>query len=347
MVALRVREQGREWGWRGTQLSLLTEPSAVAVDLDSYERIVVFFSGGKDSLACLLHLLDVGVEPERIELWHHDIDGREGSRLMDWPCTASYCRAVAKAFGVKIYFSWKAGGFEAEMLRDGTATAAIHFETRKGVRSVGGDSSRVGTRLKFPQVSGDLRVRWCSAYLKIDVAARAITSQARFEGSRSLVISGERAEESPARAKYKEFEPHRTSNGKRHVDHWRAVHRWTEQEVWDIIRRYCVAVHPAYRLGWGRVSCAGCIFGSANQWASLAKINPQQVERIAQYEEQFGFTIQRGESVREMVRRGVPYPMHQSDIRAALSTEFTERIFVFEKQWKLPSGAFGETNGPN
>lgn len=347
MVALRVREQQRPWGWGGKQLSLLADPPSLAIDLLSYERIIVFFSGGKDSLACLLHLLDVGVEPERIELWHHDIDGRDGSHLMDWPCTASYCRAVAKAFGVKIYFSWKAGGFEAEMLRDGTATAAIHFETRKGVQIVGGDSARVGTRLKFPQVSGDLRVRWCSAYLKIDVASRAITSQARFEGSRSLVISGERSEESPARAKYREFEPHRTSNSKRHVDHWRAVHAWTEKDVWDIIQRFRVAVHPAYRLGWGRVSCAACIFGSPNQWASLAQINPEQVERIAQYEEQFGFTIQRGESVREMVARGTPYPMKYADIQAALSTEFSEEVVTADATWNLPKGAFAQSSGPN
>jgi 3'-phosphoadenosine 5'-phosphosulfate sulfotransferase (PAPS reductase)/FAD synthetase len=229
----------------------LADPPSVAVDLDSYERIIVFFSGGKDSLACLLHLLDLGVEPGRIELWHHDVDGREGSHLMDWPCTAAYCRAVAMAFGVKLWFSWKAGGFEAEMLRDEAATAAIHFETPDGVQVVGGDSARVGTRLKFPQVSGDLRVRWCSAYLKIDVASRAITSQARFEGSRSLVISGERAEESPQRAKYKEFEPHRTSNTKRHVDHWRPVHAWSAGI--SLGRSQPALLQKAHQSHWGNL----------------------------------------------------------------------------------------------
>jgi hypothetical protein len=33
----------------------------------------------------------------------------------------------------------------------------------------------LGTRLKFPQVSADLNVRWCSAYLKIDVMARVLS----------------------------------------------------------------------------------------------------------------------------------------------------------------------------
>jgi tRNA(Ile)-lysidine synthase TilS/MesJ len=46
-------------------------------DLNSYDVIVVAFSGGKDSIACVLHLLELGGPRERIELWHHDVDGRE------------------------------------------------------------------------------------------------------------------------------------------------------------------------------------------------------------------------------------------------------------------------------
>ena len=46
-----------------------------APDLKSYDRIVVAFSGGKDSVACLLTLLEGGVPPERIDVYHHDVDG--------------------------------------------------------------------------------------------------------------------------------------------------------------------------------------------------------------------------------------------------------------------------------
>lgn len=57
------------------------------VNPSSYDVVIVAFSGGKDSLACLLHLLELGVPRSKIELWHHDVDGREGSTLMDWPCS--------------------------------------------------------------------------------------------------------------------------------------------------------------------------------------------------------------------------------------------------------------------
>jgi diphthamide synthase (EF-2-diphthine--ammonia ligase) len=53
------------------------------------------FSGGKDSLAAMLLLLELGVSPERIENHHHEVDGREGSRLMDWPVTHSYMQKVS------------------------------------------------------------------------------------------------------------------------------------------------------------------------------------------------------------------------------------------------------------
>lgn len=265
-------DAGRGW-FLGGGAQPLVRIVAVESVLSSYDYIIVAFSGGKDSLACVLHLLELGVPRERIELWHHDVDGREGSTLMDWPCTRDYCRKVAEALGVRLFFSWKVGGFEREMLRDASATAPIAFETPDGVKYTGG-KGKPNTRLQFPQVAADLSVRWCSAYLKIDVGAAAIRNQERFNGSRTLFVTGERAEESASRARYESFEPHRsdsrTGRKARHVDQWRPVHSWSERDVWDIIKRWRVNPHPAYRLGWGRVSCAACIFGSPDQWASEA-----------------------------------------------------------------------------
>lgn len=64
--------------------------------LDQYDVIAVGYSGGKDSLAALLDLLERGVPPSKIELHHHDIDG-QGEKLMDWPCTHAYVKATAEA----------------------------------------------------------------------------------------------------------------------------------------------------------------------------------------------------------------------------------------------------------
>ena len=104
-----------------------------------YDKYVIAFSGGKDSIATFLHLLDCGVPKERIELWHHDIDG-VGEVFMDWPVTHDYCKKFAAAFDVPIYFSWKVGGFKKELLRDNEKTAPICWENPDGsVQQKGGN----------------------------------------------------------------------------------------------------------------------------------------------------------------------------------------------------------------
>ena len=38
------------------------------IDYDEYDKIILFFSGGKDSVYSYLSLLEAGVAPEKIEL---------------------------------------------------------------------------------------------------------------------------------------------------------------------------------------------------------------------------------------------------------------------------------------
>lgn len=313
-----------------------------------YDRIIVAFSGGKDSIAAVLHLLDLGVPRERIELWHHEIDGREGSTLMDWPVTPAYCAAFASALGLRHFVSWKVGGFEREMLRDNAPTAPTRWENPDGTIGQTGGKGKSGTRLRFPQVAADLSVRWCSAYLKIDVMSAAIRNQPRFRCGRTLVVTGERAEESPCRARYKTEEAHRADGGGRRIGHWRPIHAWDEAAVWAIIERHRINPHPAYKLGWSRVSCAGCIFGNADQFASLMVVNPDQCEGIAGHEEGFGVTIKRKKSIPVLVSEGTPYPATADPYLRALATgrDFPESIVLAPGEWRLPAGAFGESAGP-
>lgn len=320
--------------------------------LDSYDRIIVAMSTGKDSLACHLKLKEEGADPSKIEWWHHDVDGAEGSTLMDWPVTRSYGIKLAEALGIPLYFSWKEGGFEREMCRNEAPTARNHFETPDGIRSAGGNSSKIGTRMRFPQVSADLSVRWCSSYLKIDVASTAINNQERFLNRRTLFVTGERAQESAARAKYKTFEPHRTDlrhspRKFRHVDHWRPIHSWSEEQVWDIIRRHGVICHPAYYAGFGRVSCMNCIFMSNNQAATIHHHAPERLDRLAKYEKRFGCTIHRTLGVLERASRGTPYEAATAEaMKLCLSEEYDGPIFVPPDNWKLPAGAYGDMCGP-
>ena len=320
-------------------------------DLDWYDFILVSFSGGKDSIALALSLRKKGVPANRIYLMHQHVDGEPGvdAPFMDWPCTESYCRAFSSALGMPLMFQWRHGGFHREMLKRNAMIAPVSFEyLGGGVGTAGGKRGKISTRCLFPQVTADLSKRWCSPSLKIDVAALAINNEPRFKGKRLLFLSGERRQESAARSRYAELEQHRTHTQSRHVDHWRMVIDWSEVQVWDIMREFGVMPHPAYRLGFGRVSCMACIFGQADQWASVRLIAPDVFNRIAQYERDFGKTIHQGRSVVLLADSGKPYPAcyNQELVELAMSRNYPATLALTDK-WTLPSGAFKHCDGPS
>ena len=89
--------------------------------LEEYDMIAVLLSGGKDSIACYYKLIELGVPKEKIELWHHDIDGGHPSRRMDWRCTQNYVKAFAEAEQVPLRLSWRVNGFFGELYRIGAS----------------------------------------------------------------------------------------------------------------------------------------------------------------------------------------------------------------------------------
>ena len=317
------------------------------IDLLSYDKYIVSFSGGKDSTACLLYLLENNVPKEKIELWHQEIDGR-GPSLFDWEVTPDYCRRLGRAFGIPVLFQWKEGGFLGEMLRNNSLTAPNHFELPDGTAEcVGGKTGIPSTRRRFPQPSPDLRVRWCSAYLKIDVCATALRHDPRFRNMRTLVLSGERGEESRQRAGYPILEPDKADlrNGKqffRHVDRLRPVRDWKEQQIWDLLEKYRIRPHPCYFLGFGRCSCKFCVFGNQHQFASAACISRHKFDILAAFEDDFGVTLKRDTDLKSLIKKGLPYESITPKLsKIATGFEYQEPVILRQDEtWTLPSGAF-------
>lgn len=159
--------------------------------LEEYDMIAVLLSGGKDSIACYYKLIELGVPKEKIELWHHDIDGGHPSRRMDWRCTQNYVKAFAEAEEVPLRLSWRVNGFFGELYRIGASEPVEWMEPETGeicrcklsrkymecqelkesaTEEMEEKLKEYGYRMKFPAKTGDLSRRWCSAYLKIMVA---------------------------------------------------------------------------------------------------------------------------------------------------------------------------------
>jgi len=327
----------------------IREDTSELLPFDRYDHVIVSFSGGKDSLACVLYALELGIPKEKIELWHQAVDGKPGvdPRFFDWPCTESYCRDVARVLGLPIKFQWRDGGFEREINKQDAPTAKIGFELPDGSIGQAGGTGEPNTRLMFPAAVADLRTRWCSAILKIDVATSAINNDPRFKVGKILEITGERRQESNNRARYAEVEKHKSTTQSRRVDQWRAIIDWPEERVWEIIQRWGIRAHPAYHLGWGRVSCMFCIFGNPDQWASANAVNPRMFWRILNYERQFGRTIQQGGDIEHLASKGKSYvPDDPEMIRIAMSDEVPHGYAQAGAAWTMPFGAFKRSGGP-
>jgi 3'-phosphoadenosine 5'-phosphosulfate sulfotransferase (PAPS reductase)/FAD synthetase len=303
-------------------------------------KILVAFSGGKDSIAMVLYLLSLGIKRSRIILHHHLVDGNE-ENLFDWPCTESYCIAFAKAFNLTLLFSYRKGGIAREIYRNNEPKQDIYFQIdQSGPYMIApSNKKRTNTRLKFPALSPSLMIRWCSATVKIEVLRTSIVHNPDYNNTGSLfVLTGERREESANRAKYADVEVHATNTKSRKVITWRPIIDWSEQQVWRIIQHHNVQPHPAYMLGWSRCSCQLCIFSDPDLWATINKITPHKVEKIASIESEIGFTLYDKQTISEKVNRGKvldgmnPYWIDQA------TNQFTTPIIT--DNWVLPAGAY-------
>lgn len=330
---------------------------------DNNVKIIIAFSGGKDSVAMVLHAIyDLQIPKEQIELWHHDVDGH-GEELFDWACTPSYCQAFADQFGLPILFSYRNGGLARSIQKNNETDQPIYFQSEAGgeyheyipQRGTKNEPERfVKTRDKFPAIGASLKTRWCSANVKIEVMARAITHIPRFDKGNFVIMTGERRLESKARSNYNEIEPYANMSKNRRAITWRSIIDWSEKEVWDIMEKYMIQPHPCYELGWSRCSCQLCIFNDPDTWATIEKISPKKVDRIAQLEIQnaergsqqptLHADKSKGIGIKEWIKKknGQSFltPEIESRWLNEALTKFTSPIIV--KKWTLPKGAFSK-----
>lgn len=366
-------------------------------------KVLIAFSGGKDSVAMVLKAIYIDKIPkDQIQLWHHDVDG-DGEDIFDWKCTKSYCKAFAKAMGVEILFSFSGGGLLKEVLRgvgdsenripysppryqqitkkdkegnEYVAQGAELFKTdqpetrqpmyfqiehdgefikaepreNKGSWETGTGDFKV--KGKFPAVVSDLKTRWCSSVVKIEVMARAISNVPSLKDRNIVIMTGERRQESKGRAGYSEIEKYARSSKKSGIKAitWRSVIDMLEVDIWKLYEKHRIQPHPCYELGWGRCSCQLCIFSSANVWAANQELSPLKVARISEIETYIGFPLynEKNKSTGEI------YPnVYQSKVQFGESFltqelidrwkdealgEFTSPIIVNGK-WTMPIGA--------
>lgn len=350
--------------------------------LETYDKIIIGFSGGKDSIAAFCYLLDLGVPKEKIILVHHCIDGKGHNNIlnMDWSCTKNYCDKFAKHFGVDIKYSWREEGFAGEIFRIGashpvtfeeldndniTTRTTPYWDKCEALRKLkDGDITDIekeevdiqlkkyGYKMKFPAKSPDLRIRWCSAILKIEVCERLLRfSNLTKRDAKILFIDGIRREESSKRAAYNEMELHKTNapRNNRTVHHWRPIIEWDTKMVWNIIEKYNIHAHPCYHLGWSRCSCAACIFSLPCHMKGIKEVIPSLFNRLEELEKELNFTIDNEKDISQYIQDAkscVPDDVDEI-YKDIVNTGLMPSNYFNIDKWVEPHGAYlGSEGGP-
>ena len=319
------------------------------LDLDQYDKILVQSSGGKDSGAMVLMLLKMGVPRDKIELWHQCVDGGpKDNRSFDWPITEAYTKALAQALGIRIEFMWRQGGIRGELLRENARTKDVEYIRAGAKTHLPTVAGKYSTRKKWPAKSANLLTRWCSGVVKIDVFRRVLCNEPEFKQGKYLVLTGERREESAARSRYLEAEVDHGNTKARLVHRWRSVIDWPEQKIWEVFEEYGVQPHPAYYLGFSRVSCMTCIFSGPDHWATIRDIDPERFRLLVEMEQELGHRVDNKLTLNQMADKGWSfvdaYPEAANWIAKAMAADFKPEDVLTDK-WALPAGAFGGPGG--
>jgi len=208
---------------------------------------VVSVSGGKDSAAVMLSLLD-----RRDELLARNCELR---------------------------FVFADTGWESALTYAHLDTMRTHLGIQIDVVGVeGGMRGRIAYRAGFPSRI----MRWCTQELKLK-PLRAYHEQLRADtGKDTISVVGVRGGESEARQKMPVFAYDNEWDG----FVWRPIHAWTVTDVLLTHRKFGLPMNPLYQRGHDRVGCYPCIFENKDGIALIAKNDPDRIDEIAALEQQ-------------------------------------------------------------
>ncbi|MDF2792346.1 MAG: reductase/FAD synthetase family protein [Pseudomonas orientalis] len=217
-------------------------------------------SGGKDSQAQLIRLLE-RVPAAQMIVVHASLGA------MEWPGAMELARDQAAAAGLPFIVA--------------TATKTLlemvqrRFEGRPEVPS-------------WPSAS----TRQCTSDLKRGPIQREVRRYAKANGYKVIVnCLGLRAEESPGRAKRKDFSLMGISNSVNTWYEWLPVHELTKAEIFGIIEQAGQKPHYAYAEGNDRLSCVFCMMANKGDLRNGGRHHPELLAQYDALEKRTGYTM--------------------------------------------------------
>jgi len=209
-------------------------------------KVIVNFSGGKDSTVAILKALEK-YPKEEIILCYQDT----GAEYLE---TEGHVRKIAKQVDLPLVVLKRDEDFWGMVAR----------------------------RRFFPTPG----VRWCTSYLKRDLLNKWLTNNFRGTSTELILVTGIRAEESLSRSRLHEWEEPKNVHIVRSVSRvWYPCLDMKEQEIKDRVRVEGLELHPCYEFA-RRCGCWCCIFAPKGEVREYAERNPELYERACLLEDE-------------------------------------------------------------
>jgi len=206
------------------------------------EPVVLSLSGGKDSSAAALYLRAHGIEYARVWMdtgWEH-------------PDLYAHLDYLEAELGLIIRLAPRMPALPPEIMPRVEEIEALVGRSPSGFVRWSVYKGMFPSRMR----------RWCTQELKV----RPFLAWVASLDTDIVNVVGVRAAESSARAGLPERE---AMPGAGHVEVWRPLIRWTEDDVIAIHRRHGLRPCPLYLRGATRVGCWPCVMASKAELALL------------------------------------------------------------------------------
>lgn len=258
---------------------------------------IVSVSGGKDSLADWLLAIESGVEhmPTLADTGH------------EHPQTMEYLEYLESKLGkitrVKADFSRQIQG-KREFIAKQWPISLVE----KCGMSHEEAAERIAQALEILHPTGNpfldlcmwkgrfpsTKARFCTFDLKHEPIRTQVVLPALEEYDEVISWQGVRAQESPARAALPMWEEDADNTPGLHI--YRPILNWTHDDVFAMAKRHGIKPNPLYQQGCSRVGCMPCIHARKSELAEIFQRWPEEIQRVAKWEEFVAACSRRGNS---------------------------------------------------
>jgi 3'-phosphoadenosine 5'-phosphosulfate sulfotransferase (PAPS reductase)/FAD synthetase len=169
---------------------------------------------------------------------------------------------------------------------------AAHYSVRESRGFPGFGTRYCTSEFKTAEVAG-----WTTQWAK---AARQ-SGEVKGRPARILQTLGLRAQESGDRAK-KGFGVHKKFSRNQENYRWLPIQMLSTQEVWDVIAASGISHHPAYDVGFRRLSCRLCPLAGDEDLALAALTYPQHADEVRAIERKYDRKLKESRSLDDSIR---------------------------------------------